>query len=451
MLLQFVVENFRSFKEECILNMIPAKKTREHKEHVLRDETGRKVEAVPFVAMYGANASGKSNLVSAISFAKDLVVNGTRGEQSIPVVPFRLNAESQQKGSRFEFVIKHQGVLYTYGFLVSASRIEEEWLFAVLNKQEVRLFERVTTDQQTNVEFGNQLAQNISDKRVLEVVARTTRPNQLFLTEANDRNVEMLKPLMRWFRSNLQIISPDTRYQNLELRAHNDDQFIDFLQNFLKQSDFGISGVKPVQKTFDLDEHFPGMPDHIKDEFLGSLRKGKKMAMFIQAEGQFFTLACDPELSDEPVLLALKMQHKGANGEIIDFDAEDESDGTLRMMHLLPSLLDLQQNENVYIIDEIDRSMHPLLSKLYVQTFLNNSVENPSNGQLIVTTHDTALQTMGLRRDEIWFMDKDDAGVSKMYSLAEFKVRNDLKIDKGYLNGRFGGIPFIGHQAVQTS
>lgn len=320
------------------------------------------------------------------------------------------------------------------------------WFFAVFKRQEVRLFERVTRDSKAVVEFGNQLAEGKSEKQVLELVAKITRPNQLFLTEANERNVEKLKPLMRWFRNNLVFIAPYSRYGYLELRAHTDKEFIDSLGKFLQQADTGIHQVASVQEQFDLNKHFPDMPEDLKQEIRNGLNAnaGEKKALFIQAGREYFTIARDDTLGKEPVLLSLKMRHQTADGDTVDFDTKDESDGTNRMMHLLPSLLDLRASEKVYIIDELDRSMHPLLCRLFVETFIQNAIKGTSNGQLVFTTHETALLDLDLlRRDEIWFIEKDKDGGSHLCSLAEYRVRNDLKIDKGYLNGRFGAIPFI--------
>jgi len=447
MLLQFAVENFRSFRREALLNLIPAKKSREHKDHLLADDRGKRVQCVPAAAVYGANASGKSNLVAAMGFARDLIVEGTKGEQAIAVSPFRLDDQCRSQPSRFEFVVKHEGVLYTYGFLVSHTQIEEEWLFAVYNRQEVRLFERVTRDNTAIVEFGPQIADTKADRQVLDLVARTTRPNQLFLTEANERNVEKLKPLMRWFRDHLCIITPDTRYQYLELRAHTDREFIDGIGTFLRLADTGIDQVTTVREEFDLDKMFPGMPDDLKREFVGDLSTGDKKALFIHDGRKYYTIARDRDLGDEPVLLSLKMRHPATGGRTVDFDPDDESDGTLRLMHLVPILLDLRTTDKVYVVDELDRSMHPLLCRLFVRTFVDESVAGNSNGQLVLTTHETELLDQDLlRRDEIWFIEKDRDGGSVLRSLAEYRVRHDLRIDRGYLNGRFGAIPFVGRE-----
>ncbi|MBI3922505.1 MAG: AAA family ATPase [Armatimonadetes bacterium] len=445
MLLQFTVENFRSFKSEAILNLIPAK-SRIHPGHVLKDDaSGKAVKAVPLAVVYGANASGKSTLVQALAFAQGLITRGTRGEESIPLVPFRLDKDSLSKPGRFEFVLKHDGVVYTYGFVVSATTVHEEWLFAVYQSREVRVFERITTDGKAVLEVGAALATTSEEKQRIQFVAEGTRPNQLFLTEANERNVELLKPLMRWFRQSLQIIHPQSRYQELVLRTHKDEDFTRFLGDFLRVADTGIEGIGTGSEPLDLERLFPDMPEEFGKSLLDEVAKDHVVAVNIEAGDRRYAITSDAQ--KVPTVFTLKTQHRTTSGESVDFETREESDGTRRVMDLVPALMDLQSNEKVYVVDELDRSMHPLLCRLYVEAFLRSLQETKSRGQMILTTHETGLLDLDLlRRDEIWFVEKDKEGGSHLTSLAEFKykVRSDLKIARGYLNGRFGAIPFVG-------
>ena len=189
MLLQFLVENYRSFQHRAVLNLAPVK-SRIHPEHILVSENnGPKIRALPLAVFYGANAAGKSNFIRAVDFARNLIIEGTKGENSIGAVPFRLDSNSRESPSRFEFVLKHDGVLYTYGFVVTDREVREEWLFATFDRREIRLFERTTEEGKARIEFGPGLAPRREEKKRLHFVAAGTRPNQLFLTEANERNV----------------------------------------------------------------------------------------------------------------------------------------------------------------------------------------------------------------------------------------------------------------------
>jgi AAA15 family ATPase/GTPase len=444
MLLQFVVENFRSFHQDVLLNLVPAK-SKIHPGHVIEsgEKGNKKVKVLPLAVLYGANASGKSNLVRAMQFAKDLIVKGTRAEQQIDSMPFRLSPEAADKPSRFEFVLKHKDVLYTYGFAVTKEEVKEEWLFAVFQKQEVRLFERVTDVGKARVEVGDRLAPTKDEEQRLQFVAAGTRPNQLFLTEANERNVDGVKPLMQWFRDCLTIIRPGS-YSRLVHRAGGDKRFAQFLSAFLGIADTGVQSVDVRAEEFDFERgRIPGIPDSVKKSVLDKLARYPEVSVFA-ADGRNFA-ALRREGGKAPQLLRLQTIHKSADGSDVYFDTKDESDGTQRMMHLAPALFDLGSAQNVYVIDEVDRSMHPLMCRLYVEAFLRGVMEQKSLCQMILTTHQTCLLDLDLlRRDEIWFVEKDEIGSSHLTSLAEYEVRNDLKIDKGYLNGRFGAIPFIG-------
>jgi hypothetical protein len=443
MLVQFSVENYRSFHSEEILSMIPAK-SRIHPKHVLRsEEKGRRVRALPLAVLYGANASGKSNLIRAMRCARKLVVDGTRSESQIPVQPFQLASEARGKGSRFEFVLKHDDVLYTYGFVVTAQEVKEEWLFGVFAKNEVRLFERVTEDGRARVEVGARLASTKGERQRLQFVAAGTRPNQLFLTEAHERNVEPLEPLLHWFREHLTIISPEARYQPLVLRAHSDKEFAEFVADVLSTADTGIKGLSIEDTKLDDRRVWENLPDDAKKEFLEALRQSPSRSVGVAVGKALY--AFRQQADEEVQVLTLQTRHSADDGKHVFFDIRAESDGTHRLMHLAPALLNLRKSDDVYVIDELDRSLHPHLCRMYLDAFLFNITDRGCRGQMIVTTHETSLLDLDLlRRDEIWFVEKDTQGASHLTSLAEFRVKADLRISKGYLSGRFGAIPFVG-------
>jgi AAA15 family ATPase/GTPase len=440
MLLQFIVENFMCFAEETLFSMVASTECEQHKNHLIQltDET----HLLRASALYGANAHGKTKLVEAISFAKQLIVNGVQKTKLIPVEPFHLDKILRTKPSRFEFIIFYQNIRYYYGFIINNRRVLEEWLFVTPKKREVRYFERVTSEAgKVTVEIGGSLARkNSKQRQFLEFVAQGTRPNQLFLTEALERNVKKLKPLYEWFENILQVVPATPRYLPLEMRANKEKNFITFLGDFLKQADTGIHDIRTVEEELDYNKHFPGLPEHIRLEIENDIRSGGTIIMF--GEGASYTL-CANKLG-EPVLIRLKTRHVGDDGSVVYFDFSKESSGTQRLTHLLPILVDLFSSEKVYIIDELDRSLHPLLSKLFLETYLNTANQQ-NHSQLVFTTHDTHLLDLNLlRQDEIWFLEKNEQGASHLYSLVNLKMSSDLNIQKGYLQGRFGGIPFVG-------
>jgi AAA15 family ATPase/GTPase len=424
--------------------MVPAK-SRSMKDHIITDEHNKKVDVLPIGTIYGANASGKTNLINAIAYARDLIINGTRGDRSTQVTPFLLDPDKERQPSEFEFIFKHDGTVYTYGFILSASRIHEEWLFAYYSNQESLVYERVTDEAgKTVFQPGNKLTSESGGKRTLNYIADFIRPNQLFLTEAAvEKNVEALKPVIHWFRDHLTIIRPNSKYNSLTLKAHRDQSFIKYLSDFLKVAGTGVDRIECESEEFDSSKHLTELPEDLRRDILSDLQTQKAEQLLIRGPNMTATICIEENKPAQ--YLSLKMNHKRSDGTDILFDPKHESDGTRRLMDLAPALQDIWQRDRVYIIDEIDRSMHTHISKLFIETCLKGVVEKGARGQIIMTTHDTNLLDRNmLRKDEIWLMEKDRSGSSHLSSLAEFKVSDGLNYENGYLNGRFGAIPFIG-------
>ena len=446
MLLQFTVENFACFADEVLFSMV-ASSGAEHPRHVVQSETGRKPRVLRVAALYGANAHGKTKLIEGLSVARRLVIRGTKSGARIRVAPFRLDPARVGQPSRFEFVIDYGGVEYSYGFAVDTERVHEEWLFARPGGREQRYFERITdASGQVTVECGPTLTGRTSKQRqFIEFVAQGTRPNQLFLTEAVDRNVEILNPLFEWFRDVLTIVPAESAYQALAVRVNQEQDFVDLMADFLRGAGTGIDGLRASEESLNFEKQAPHIPESLRDRIRTDLEegvivnvsgpKGKSLTFYRNHQG-------------EPVLATLKTLHLAKDGSKVNFDLEDESSGTRRVMEILPILADVASGERVYIVDELDRKLHPLLSRLFVQHFINRC-EDAQRAQLIFTTHDTHLMDLELlRRDEIWFLEKDQYGSSRLYSLNDLKVRPDLKIEKSYLDGRFGGIPLVQEPAA---
>jgi len=440
MLLRFTVENLCCFAEETVFSMV-ADKDDQHPTHEIALRDGYKHKVLRTAAFYGANAHGKTKLVEAMSLVKKLVTKGRKPGQSIPISPFRLDSEKRSQPTRFEFVIFHEGIEYTYGFMADSKRILEEWLFAKPKSSEVRYFERVTDVQgNTKIEFGPSFKRK-EEAQFLEFVSRGTRENQLFLTEATERNVKSITPVYEWFDDILTIVPTNLPLQPIELRACEERNFIDFMGVFLRLADTGINSIITEEEKLDYERHLPSTSDSFRNELENDLADGCSIILTATDE-RSPSLTIRPG-KDGPELARIKTLHKDKQGEEVLFNIEEESSGTQRVMQILPILADLKAGKGVYVIDELDRKLHPLLSRLFLETFLE--IGKGQKSQLIFTTHETSLLNLDLlRRDEIWFVEKDQAGASHMYSLASLKIRPDLKIERGYLQGRFGAIPFIG-------
>lgn len=442
MLYQFVVENFKSFRDETILNLAAASYS-EHPNHVcngyIKDTSFLKSSVV-----YGANASGKTNLVNAIMFAQELIVDGTVGEMPIDLPIFRLNRKCQEKPSRFEFIFEFADKVYHYGFVLTTNHIVEEWLSQKTNSGDISIFERTTKDGKAFVKPGKKVFKSKAKKQLIKFVAQTTRINQLFLKEAFEKNITEIKNVFRFFSDKLQIIpalSVDYRY--LEIRTHSDESFSDFLGRILKNVGTGIEKINTEVFDLDFDKHLPELDLREREYISSQIRKDRAAITIddLSGGGNKYFIYNDSEKG--PQLLRLSAMHKDDEGNLVSFELKEESAGTRRYLNLLPLLYDTKTVDRVYIIDELDRRLHPDLVRVFLEYFFELNKNNRS--QLIFTTHNQQIMDQDLlRRDEFWFVEKDlENGASVLYPLTDLKVRNDLKLDKAYQHGRFGAVPKI--------
>jgi AAA15 family ATPase/GTPase len=412
--------------------------------HIVRPVNRKGMSVLKAAVIYGANASGKSNFVKAIDFAQKLIVSGTNVNERIPLEKFRLDAGNEEKPTKFIFDIKIDDNYFSYGFIANYNRIQEEWLDENDKVHEKKIFHRFSNgDLATKVEFADcsSSAFNV-DSEFLNFVAKGTRANQLFLTESALRNVKNYLNVYEWFKNSLKVIFPDTRYQGISFMIKNEDKLKDTIVELLKGFDTGIADLE-CQKIYP-ESGQTEIPAGIYDIAKKKLVSPKLIYIAISPENKRYYLI----KSENEVIVASRLiaKHKNkTSGKYTGFDIHQESDGTQRIFDLLPVLIHLRTSNNVFIIDEIDRSLHPLIVKEFFRLFLN--IPTNSRSQLIVTTHDTNLLNLRLlRKDEIWFIEKNLDGESFMYSLEEFKPRYDKEIQKGYLLGRFGAVPVIRKQ-----
>ena len=261
MLVQFTVENFLSFKGKTVFSL-RATKDDSHPIHLVSNVLGNNGKVLRAAGIYGANASGKSNLIKAMKFARDLIIEGTKGDEDIPVTPFKLGTTLNEP-SRFQFNFFYKGILYSYGFKVNSTQILEEFLYATVNGKEVKYFERVTSEElKTEVDFGTILTKGNTEKRnFLKYKEADTRPNQLFLTtvfEGNIRDrVEEFVPVVAWFQSVLTIIEAEKKEITLEKITHTREALKEYLGKILRASDTGITEVSTTEILLDWERDLP--------------------------------------------------------------------------------------------------------------------------------------------------------------------------------------------------
>lgn len=449
MLVQVAVENFMSIEEEVVFKMI-ATRLKGHENHKIDTVFNQPDQLLKIGAIYGANASGKTNLIKAIQFSQDLIVDGTRSGQRIGAIPFKLSAEYRDKPTTIEFIMYLDEQIYTYGFAVTQEKVEEEWLYAQRRgSKERKLFERVSSDEHALVETGKSLEAEDYSAKMLQMVARSTRINQLYMFELKEKNHPGINKITNWFEHSLTIIPAVSEYRFLTLRAAKDHSFTKLVSRILKQVGTGIERVESRSRKVNIERDLYHYTKEFREKLSSQLNEiDNDQGLFISSELMQRVF----EKKDGDILeFRLKTIHKDKEGNEIAFDMEEESEGTFRLMHLIPLLADIQAEEKVVFVDELDRRLHPMLSRTLVDLF--NKI-NPGNNksQLIFTTHDTNLLDQDLlRRDEVWFMEKNKYGASQLTSLAEYNIRNDKKLDKDYLLGRFGGIPNIRYDVLEPA
>lgn len=424
MLIQFTVGNYRSIREEVTLNMTAVKHIKE-----FADENmfiAGRYSLLKSAVLYGANASGKSNVFNALGFFKWFTINSfkeTQLDDEIDVTPFKLHTDYQDKPSSFEGSFLIDGIKYRYGYEVDRKRVRTEWLLKADKTKEQPLF--VRDQDEIEVYKGFVEGEHLEGK---------TRDNALFLSVVSQFNGKISGDIIKWFKG-FNIISglTDRNYEGFtaDLINDNNKSAKEFLVRQIKDADLGISNIE-VDKTEISKGNMPdNLPEEVGTMILEELKDRKGVMYSITTLHDIYSA-------------------EGNTTDTARFNFEsEESEGTKKYFRLTGPILDTLVRGQVLVIDELDARLHPLLTQQIVQLF-NSSETNPNNAQLIFATHDTnLLSACTFRRDQIWFVEKDRTGGSDLYSLAEYKlpkgkVRKDASFEQDYIKGRYGAIPFLG-------
>ena len=415
MLLRFSVSNFGSIRDRQELSLI-ASKLKGEARGLLESPQLRNETVLPSAVIYGPNASGKSNFIKALGRMRNLIVNshrtGAPGEP-IRLKTFALHPEYREKSTAFSSDFICNNALYTYEFEATAKGIVRELLQITRESRTSLLFERNFDE----FNFGRSL------KGKNKIIEALTRPNSLFLSAAAQNNHEEILPIVDFFR-NIRVdtaihvapreISTQLATAGLPHRA----------VEFLKLVDVGISDFK-------IDE-IPVDSDHIRRVILRNLNQSD---LFSAAES----------IVDRETNRRFRLGHPSVAGESVYFDISDESSGTIQLLSILGPLFRALDEGHIIVADEFGSRMHTRASQLLISLF-NEKESNPKGAQLVVATHDTnLLSTSGLRRDQVWFTEKDSSGATHLYPLTDFETRKNDNLEKGYLQGRFGAIPFASY------
>lgn len=436
MLVNLTIENWMSFRDVATLSMV-ATKEQQHGERVRRMPKYR-IRILPVAVLFGGNASGKTNLLKALSFIRRFVVEGTEPGSLIPVHPYRLS-DSVKKPSKFSITILVGETMYELSFTVSTEQVLEEKLVRISSATERVLYHRTGPDGGAGgatIVFDGSLP----EQELLKSAARETRDNQLFLTSAVSQKVTAFLPIYEWFRRSLRMISPDTRFGAYELFYERECPPPSTVHDLLAKLDTGI--IRLERKG--VPEKDVPLPKDQLNELQSKLRPG--MVARVPSSGiRDRLLICKWGSSLVTTrLVAFRLDESGAE---CAFDLALESDGTLQLVDLVPAFADLTENRfgRVYVIDDLDRNLHSLTTRYLVEMYLA-ACSSSTCSQLIFATHDLMLMDQKLfRRDEMWITERDRLGVSTLVSFAKYGdgIRFDKDVQKSYLQGRLGGIPRI--------
>jgi len=411
------------------------------------------VSALKTAVLFGANASGKSNLIKAIEFGKDIVLKGTKTEQPINFDVFKLDKKFTKGNSYIEYEIQHKGKNYAFGFIFNSKEIVDEWLFETNKTSETKIFERSNTN---NFDLSYLFKKNKKEKekQFIEFTAKGTPRNQLFLTQIRNTNVtdnvsdiSDILNVIDWFQNALTVIYPSSKNIGKKFELLKDTNLQQLFTEMLDYFDTGIDGIDFKNVDFDKIQ----VPDEVKEDINNDLLsdKSEKNNVFLSnpQDDKYYVISVTKNNQLEAKLL--KTKHKVIGGTYELFDLKDESDGTRRIMDLIPLIIDFFKGGNVFVIDEIERSLHPNLVKDLFDFILNKC--DDVNSQIIVTSHEATLLTQKLlRKDEVWFAVKDKYGATNLHSLEDYNIRFDKEIMKDYLLGRYKGVPKLGNRSNLT-
>jgi len=417
MLIEFSVSNFRSFSEQQTLSMVASSLKENCDMQVFTPSQSpslSKLSLLKEAVIYGANASGKTNVVLAMLSMKRIVKGSAKYQRgdALPVTAFKLDERLLKSPSEFEVIFISDGVRYQYGFSATSEKIHDEWLYAYPKNRAQLWFSRVWNKDENTHEwkFGTAFSGN------KKVWLEATRENALFLSTAVQLNNEQLRPVFDWFKERLHFIGTgglSVEYTADFCKKEGSQEVL----RFLKQADLGIENIRIEEEKFDPSSLPLDMPEALR-------------GMFID------------EIGDKPIL-EVKTQHKGKDDKLVEFSLSEESEGTKKLFSFAAPWIEVLEKGAILFVDELNDNLHPNLVKFLIELF-HNPRTNPNNAQLIFTTHETSVLSQSIfRRDQIWFCEKSQYGESELYPLTDFHPRKGREnLEVSYLGGRYGAIPY---------
>lgn len=433
MLLRFTVQNFSSFKDAVEFNAFPSSKSHSHENHKI---VCNQATVLRMSAIYGANGAGKSNLLAAMKFLKDLVLAASL--QKTPIdhrVPFKFASESvtQPAGLAIEFF--HQGNVYYYHIEFCEENICLEELLLSKKTTDTFIFHREGGELSINGDF---VSKRMTDS-FTDALKRLVRPDMLllsFLGQYYQDESKYVTDAYLWFRDGIEIVPPSMSAGVVPHLLDSNAQFAKMVNETITKLNVGIKQLLVRKEMID-DEDVKNTPLQVL------VNKAKQQPGVAQVRVTNHGTDVENIVFEEGAIYkkTIVALHANLQGSLVEMPVASESDGTRRMIEYMPLLYSITCQDKVYLVDEIERSIHPILIKDLMQVLSDSET---ATGQLIFTTHESSLLDQRIfRPDEIWFAQKDVEQATQLYPLSDFNVHKTANIENGYLIGRYGGIPFL--------
>lgn len=427
MLLQFSVDNFLSIKDKVVFSMNAHQNSEKNKLEVTRSSR-KDYFLLNSAVLYGANGSGKSNLLKAMARMRSIALNEEKvmlSTDSLGYTPFLLNTETQDASTTFEMVFFVNGEKVRYGFDFDEKEVYAEWLYVDVNGKESRLFIRDEDGSYVNPLFKEGYVFFDQDANKINVPK-----NQLFLWKCDQNSSELASNILKWFLDfNMIDGMAHDGFINYTMSKMKESTFLSDMSKLIKEADVGINSIELQEKEVEFEQ----LPEQVR-QIISSQLKGKEPSRAVSNE-----IITTHSVYDE--------NNSKIDGVEAEFNLDrNESKGTVKYFRMLGPVLDTLKDGKILVIDELDSSLHPLLSTKLIEMFQDPEV-NKKGAQLIFATHDTNLLNPHLfEREQIWFSEKDRYGATKAYSLSDIKgVRKADPFGKQYLMGKYGAIPYLGN------
>ena len=433
MLLRFAIENFGSFKDVVEFNSFPSCKSHNHDNHKV---TCNHATALRMSAIYGANGAGKSNLVIALDFLLDLVRTGSL-QATIPQnYKFKFDDQCTNKPSELAIEFYHHENIYYYHISFDNGKVLLEELLLSKKTTDTNIFTRDENDIKINENFGT----NAISAQFTDALQRLVRPDMLllsFLGKDYPGEIQMAAEAYDWLANTVEIVRPDALTGTVPHMLDTMPDFAAMVNRTMPELKTGIERLDVCKEVLTENEakDNPVLLSYIKK---ARQNPGIPQVYFNADDTNVTNIICEDDIVYRKTLIPI---HKTLDGSFVSMPLANEPDGTRRLIEYMPLLYSITHSNKVYVVDEIERSMHPIMIKELIKKL---SDSDSAKGQLIFTTHESSLLDQDIfRPDEVWFAQKDVEQATQLYPLSDFNIHKTANIENGYLNGRYGGIPFL--------